>query len=102
MFNECVIVVGVIILWQFKLFSAYFIGAKTSTPNQGIAANICPPGYFCQEGTDYPEPCPAGTYSNIAGELFCFKMLSKFITKHACLHTVYYKISVSFWNKWNS
>ena len=27
-------------------------------------AGPCPPGYFCPEGTDEPEPCPRGTFSN--------------------------------------
>lgn len=29
--------------------------------------SICPRGYFCPNGTDYPEPCPAGTYSLYRG-----------------------------------
>jgi len=36
-------------------------GAKTSTPEEGGNANICPLGHFCPEGTDEPEKCPEGT-----------------------------------------
>ena len=25
--------------------------------------DICPRGYYCLNGTVYPEPCPAGTFS---------------------------------------
>ena len=33
---------------------------------------MCPPGYFCPEGTKRPEenPCPNGTYSNTPGVEF--------------------------------
>ncbi|KAH3741464.1 hypothetical protein DPMN_048189, partial [Dreissena polymorpha] len=29
--------------------------------------DICPVGYFCPEGSDYPEPCPIGTFSRSTG-----------------------------------
>lgn len=44
-------------------------GAKSATPDQGSDANICPRGSYCMEGTDEPEPCPAGTFSNVLGKL---------------------------------
>ena len=45
-----------------------FSGAKSATPDQGSDANICPRGSYCLEGTDQPEPCPAGTFSNDLGK----------------------------------
>lgn len=42
-------------------------GAETSTPIQGMDANICPQGYYCEEGTDAPVQCPLGTFSNQTG-----------------------------------
>ena len=27
--------------------------------------DVCPVGYFCPNGTDYPFPCPRGTFSNV-------------------------------------
>jgi len=27
--------------------------------------SICPKGYYCPNGTDFPVPCPAGTYSTL-------------------------------------
>lgn len=41
----------------------------SATPYQGSDANICPRGKYCLEGTDEPEPCPAGTFSNALGKL---------------------------------
>ncbi|PIK35709.1 hypothetical protein BSL78_27465 [Apostichopus japonicus] len=41
--------------------------ANISTPDQGNDANICPPGYFCPEGTDNSRPCPKGTFSDGLG-----------------------------------
>ncbi len=46
----------------------FFSGAKSATPDQGSDANICPRGSYCLQGTDEPEPCPAGTFSNALGK----------------------------------
>ena len=27
----------------------------------------CPTGYYCEEGTTQPTPCPAGTYESTGG-----------------------------------
>ena len=27
----------------------------------------CTPGYYCEVGTEYPSPCPNGTFSNSSG-----------------------------------
>ena len=51
------------------LFTLFHSGAITATPEQASDANICPRGKFCVEGTDEPEPCPAGTFSNVLGKL---------------------------------
>ena len=62
---------------NLNLLSAYSLmtgnsfvlsGAKSATPDQGSDANICPQGSYCLEGTDEPEPCPAGTFSNDLGK----------------------------------
>lgn len=34
--------------------------------------DICPPGYFCIEGTHTPEPCSNGTYMNHTGGSQCY------------------------------
>ena len=39
--------------------------AKTSTPEEGENANVCPHGHFCPEGTDEPRKCPAGTLGQV-------------------------------------
>ena len=52
------------------LFTLFHSGAMTATPEQASDANICPRGKFCVEGTDEPEPCPAGTFSNVLGKLY--------------------------------
>ena len=54
------------------IFPTCRLGAKTSTPSQGEDANICPRGYYCEEGTDESESCPAGTFSNISGKAKVF------------------------------
>jgi len=51
-----------------RKFTCFFSGAKFATPDQGSDANICPRGSYCLEGTDEPEPCPAGTFSNDSGK----------------------------------
>ena len=51
------------------LLTLFHLGAMTATPEQASDANICPRGKFCVEGTDEPEPCPAGTFSNVSGKL---------------------------------
>lgn len=48
--------------------AGYFckLGATTSRyPDvTGSTAGPCPAGHYCVEGTEEPEPCPAGTWSN--------------------------------------
>ena len=29
--------------------------------------DICPAGFYCEEGSDWPTPCPQGTYSDQTG-----------------------------------
>lgn len=41
--------------------------ARSTTPEQGSDANICPVGHFCVQKTTNPEPCPSGTFSNATG-----------------------------------
>lgn len=38
--------------------------AKSSHPNQGEDANVCPEGHYCLNGTGEPYKCPIGTLSN--------------------------------------
>ena len=40
------------------------LGMKT-VPN--LLSHPCPAGYICPPGTEYPVPCPAGTYSKVSG-----------------------------------
>ncbi|KAF7241191.1 Sushi, von Willebrand factor type A, EGF and pentraxin domain-containing protein 1, partial [Varanus komodoensis] len=40
--------------------SSYFPGIKQCLK--------CPAGYFCPNGTSYPNPCPAGTYNPLQGQ----------------------------------
>ena len=42
-------------------------GVVTATPNQGSDADVCPAGYYCEEGSAEPTACPSGTYSNTTG-----------------------------------
>ncbi len=42
-------------------------GADTPTPMDGVTGNICPPGTFCPEGSNYTSLCPPGTYSPTPG-----------------------------------
>jgi len=57
------------VFFDDRKLAFFFAGAKSATPDQGSDANICPRGSYCLEGTDEPEPCPAGTFSNDLGEL---------------------------------
>jgi hypothetical protein len=44
-------------------------GANTSTPVGMPFGDLCPPGYYCPEGTAQYQhhPCPNGTYSKYTG-----------------------------------
>ena len=42
-------------------------GSKSSTPMQGVEADVCPPGRYCTAGTVEPFLCPLGTFSNVSG-----------------------------------
>ena len=42
----------------------YCIGASTTgTPEDGVEGDICPPGFYCGSGSEWPEPCPPGSFS---------------------------------------
>ena len=41
-------------------------GARNNQP-KGIGGDICPPGFYCQEGTSSPTPCPNGFYLPFPG-----------------------------------
>ena len=42
-------------------------GSWTKTPTDNVTGRACPEGKYCLEGTESPENCPAGTFSNITG-----------------------------------
>lgn len=42
-------------------------GSNSSTPSQGLDADICPQGFYCPEGTAMPQSCPLGTYNSAVG-----------------------------------
>jgi hypothetical protein len=44
---------------------AALTGADSVTCNQGV----CPRGYYCPEGTEWPIVCPVGTYNLNLGEV---------------------------------
>ncbi len=62
-----------------QIFSPGFYclsGSNTSTPhstfynpntNLSYIGNICPKGYYCEEGSITPQPCPAGTFNSEYG-----------------------------------
>ncbi|CAK9096936.1 Putative uncharacterized protein MYH16 (Myosin heavy chain 16 pseudogene) (myosin heavy polypeptide 5) [Durusdinium trenchii] len=38
-------------------------GSPVRIPINGTYGDVCWPGYFCEEGAAFPEPCPVGTYN---------------------------------------
>ncbi len=42
-----------------------FSGAHTGS------GGLCPTGYYCEEGSELPEGCPAGTYQDEEGQSSC-------------------------------
>ncbi|XP_027901562.1 signal peptide, CUB and EGF-like domain-containing protein 1 [Xiphophorus couchianus] len=44
-------------------------GATTSSPVSVATGDVCPSGYFCLQGTKFPQqyPCPVGTWSISVG-----------------------------------
>ena len=36
-----------------------------------IIGHVCPTGHYCPIGTDYPVPCPAGSYQNDENQWEC-------------------------------
>ena len=50
---------------DFPCQAGYFCmaGAESVTPSQGETADRCPNGYYCEEGTVDPAPCPLGTFN---------------------------------------
>ena len=76
-------------LFRSWSLTVVFSGAKTATPNQGLDANECPQGRFCPEGTDEPELCPPGTFSNALGKLKqAHKLYCLICRKHLKLNCV--------------
>ncbi|KAK7882551.1 hypothetical protein WMY93_028725 [Mugilogobius chulae] len=47
----------------------YCPGGDTSST--GSEGGPCPAAHFCAEGSASPEPCPAGSYSNLTGRIVC-------------------------------
>ncbi|KAM3922961.1 uncharacterized protein RB166_012036 [Leptodactylus fuscus] len=43
--------------------AGYFCDIQSSRSDQ----TICPPGYYCPEGTPFPVPCDSGTYAPLSG-----------------------------------
>ena len=41
------------------------------TGGQTGEGGVCPVGNYCPEGTTYPLPCAAGTFSNVTGLAAC-------------------------------
>ncbi|XP_071497018.1 uncharacterized protein [Diadema antillarum] len=52
--------------WTADCQAGYWcIGASSSaTPNDGMTGEECPEGRYCVEGTEAPELCPVGTWSD--------------------------------------
>lgn len=59
-------------------FAGYYClkSSKNPFPVKNLAASnftfryyndLCPPGFYCEEGTTHPENCPAGTFSTLGG-----------------------------------
>ena len=48
------------------------INANSSTPTDGMTGDICPAGYYCEEGSAAPTPCGNGTYMNHTGAFECY------------------------------
>ncbi|XP_038155551.1 uncharacterized protein LOC119792815 [Cyprinodon tularosa] len=42
-------------------------GSVSSQPEEGPTGRPCSAGFYCPQGTNYMVPCPAGTFSSIAG-----------------------------------
>ena len=49
-------------------------GSNSSTPHTTISggldlpnADVCPRGYYCPQGTSFPQPCPQGRYGGSSG-----------------------------------
>ena len=36
----------------------------TAIPIDGVTGGICPIGFYCINGTNFPYPCPLGTYGD--------------------------------------
>ncbi|CAG6003426.1 unnamed protein product, partial [Menidia menidia] len=41
------------------------------TTRTGSEGGLCPSSFYCPEGSAMPVPCPAGTYTNLAGQPGC-------------------------------
>ena len=60
--------VGVIdlMLMMYDIFHCpFFAGAHTGS------GGLCPAGYYCEEGSELPQGCPAGTYQDEDGQSDC-------------------------------
>lgn len=42
-------------------------GATVTNPTDGLTGNLCPAGGVCPTGAKFPQPCPPGKYSDVAG-----------------------------------
>ena len=51
------------------VFSGYYCIPDNTVPGDvSTVITLCPPGFFCPNGTHYDwQPCPAGTYSDQPG-----------------------------------
>lgn len=51
--------------------SGYYCTARSSsaTPVDGTTGDICPAGFYCEEGVAWPTPCSPGTYSPSTGNV---------------------------------
>lgn len=47
-------------------------GASSSpTPTDGLTGYLCPPGFYCPEGSGIEKGCPINSYQNQLGEPNC-------------------------------
>ncbi len=45
-------------------------GSDSNTPTSGVTAgdaDLCPAGFYCEQESADPQPCPAGTFNNATG-----------------------------------
>ena len=57
-----------VLIPSMNLFPNYFdilIQVDAANDTHFTGNDVCPVGYYCPNGTDYPFPCPRGTFSNV-------------------------------------